>query len=273
MKRIILVIKQIKNNRLKEYDKIIQIARSKDYEIISLRDYIEKKFNSNKKILILRHDIDHISRATKKMFKIEKKYSANASYYFRNSTFDPKLLKEIEEYGSESSLHFETIADFIKANPQIKTKEELFRTDFKEKCLNLLLCNIQKFRLLLNIPCTTIASHGEYENRLFKTPNNFLTENISTYKKLDIKLEAYNQDFIEKVTCYISDTSLNVNGGYRYGISPLKAIEKQEPFILFLTHPNHWDYEWSKNIKRNLKIIFRILLKGEIKKEERFKRI
>jgi hypothetical protein len=191
------------------------------------------------------------------MFEVEKKYSVHSSFYFRNSTFNPSLMKEIEKYGSEASLHFEPIADFVKAN-NIKNKEELYDIkDWQEICLDLLKCNIDRFRKLLGIPCITIASHGEYENSLVQTPNNYLTENISTYEYLDIKLEAYNKSMIEKVTAYVSDVPQEITDGYKYGITPFEAIEKNEEFIMFLSHPNHWHYSPWKQFKKLVKTIIR----------------
>jgi hypothetical protein len=178
-------------------------------------------------------------------------------------------MKEIEEYGSEASLHFESIADFVKAN-DIKNKNELFAIkDWQERCLDILKCDIERFRKLLDIPCVTIASHGEYENTLVQTPNNYLTEDTDTYEYLGIKLEAYNKEFIENIACYISDVPVEINNGYRHGVTPFEAIEKNEKIILFLTHPNHWHYSLWNQFKKLVKV----LMKGSINKKENFKRI
>ena len=255
-KKIELFKRYLKNNRIKEYEKIIKEAINSNYEIISLRDYIEQKYDKDKKLLILRHDVDHLSDGTKMMFEVEKRYGVKSSFYFRNSTYEPKLMKDIEEYGSEASLHFEPIADFIKANPQIESKEDLYKTDFEERCLKILKANLERFRLLLDIPCITIASHGEFENILVDTPNNYLTEDIKSYKYLDIKLEAYNIDMLMRVTCYISDVPIEINNGFLYGTTPIEAIKNGEEFIMFLSHPNHWHYNPWKQFKKLVKVIF-----------------
>ena len=257
MNRLKLFIKYLINNRINEYDSIIKKALENDYNVISLRDYVEKKYDSTKKLFILRHDVDHFSDGTQMMYEVEKKYSVTSSFYFRNCTYEPKLMKEIEAYGSESSLHFEPIADFVKAN-NIKNRDELDTfTDWEGKCLVILKANLQRFRNLLELPCRTIASHGEYENTLVQTPNNFLTENIDTYEFLDIELEAYNLKMIEQVSCYISDVPIEINGGYKYGTTPLQAIENKEQFIMFLSHPNHWHYSVWKQFRKLVKIIVR----------------
>lgn len=267
--RIKLFIKYLQNDRIAEYDNIIKSAKENDYEVIGLRDYIENNYDNTKKLFMLRHDVDHFSDGTNKMFEVEKKHGVTSSFYFRNSTYEPKLIKEIESYGSESSLHFEPIADFVKANQDIKNKEDLLKTDFKKRCLSILKSNLERYRLLCDIPCVTIASHGERENTLVSTPNNFLTEDINTYEYLGIKLEAYNQEMISKVTCYISDSPIEINDGYRYGISPLESINNDEKFIMFLSHPNHWHYNIWKQFKKLVKVIIQ---KPIIKKDD-FKRV
>jgi len=269
MNKIQLFIRYLKNDRIKEYEVIIKSALDKDYEIISLRDYIEDNYDKTKKLMILRHDVDHFSAGTRMMFEIEKKYAVKSSFYFRNSTYEPKLMKEIEEYGSESSLHFEPIADFVKAN-DIKNKDELHSFEnWEQKCLKILKANLERYRNLLDLPCSTIASHGEYENSLVQTPNNYLTEDTKTYEFLNIKLEAYNRDMIEKVTAYISDVPIEVNGGYKYNTTVLEAIVKDDKFIMFLSHPNHWYYSLWQQFKKLVKVI----IKKQINEKCEFKRI
>ena len=267
--RLKLFINYLKNDRIKEYDSVIKKALENDYEVISLRDYVEDKFDKTKKLLVLRHDVDHFSNGTKMMFEIEKKYEVTSSFYFRNSTFEPKLMKDIEEYGSEASLHFEPIADFVKAN-KIKNQDELYSSkDWQNRCLDILQANLQRYRNLLDIPCITIASHGEYENSLVQTPNNYLTEDTSTYDYLGIELEAYNKEMIDRVTCYISDVPIEINSGYRYGVTPFEAISNNEQFIMFLSHPNHWHYSLFKQFKKLIKVI----VKKPQSQKESFKRI
>ena len=151
MNRIKLFIDYLKNNRIQEYDNIIKNALNNNYEVISLRNYVEEKFNKTKKLLVLRHDVDHFSDGTKLMFEVERKYNVTSSFYFRNSTYESKLMKDIEEYGNEASLHFEPIADFVKAN-NIKNQKELHNSEnWEQKCLDILKANLIRYRNLLGI--------------------------------------------------------------------------------------------------------------------------
>ena len=50
-RRIQLLLRYLSNNRIKEYEKIIEEAINNNYQVISLRDYSEYKFNESEKVL------------------------------------------------------------------------------------------------------------------------------------------------------------------------------------------------------------------------------
>ena len=62
---------------------------------------------------------------------------------------------------------------------------------------------------------------------------------------------------IDKVTCYISDVPIEINDGFKYGTTTLEAIENNEKFIMFLSHPDHWHYSLYKQFRKLVKIIVR----------------
>lgn len=266
MNRINCVLKYLINRRIDEYEQVLKYAKESNYKAISLVQYISGNFKKNDKLLILRHDIDHVTKATEMMIEIEKKYDCNASYYFRDCTADIDLINEVKYANSEASMHFETIANFIK-NRRLSKKN--FKSEYIDLCKNLLKYELNAFRIKYNLECKTIASHGEYINRIFGISNNVLTEDIESYKFYNIDLEAYNESFIKQINMYISDCPIEINEGYRYGISPIKAIEKGVTPILFLTHPNHWYYNYFQQFKKLVKVI----LYGTTIKKDSFKRI
>jgi hypothetical protein len=249
----------IRNNRIEEYRTILKKALDLKYSVISLKDYIG---TFSQKTFILRHDIDYPSKATLMMFEIEKELGVTASYYFRKSSYDINLMKEIEKYGSEASLHFETVSDYAKSK-SIFTKSELEKYNWKSECLSNLKNELKFLRTNYNLKCETIASHGDPRNNLIETANYFLTYEKEAYTNLDIKFEAYNEDFIDSLDAYISDDSPEINNGYRYHNNPISEIEKGCPKILFLTHPNHW--YWDNYTK--LKKIIKLIIKGETDKK------
>ena len=106
-------------SRLGMYDSFLLQALNSGYLQTSVRTYFKSMRGSeycNKKIIVHRHDIDSDVRTARKLFEIEKKYNIKSSYYFRKATLDYKFMREIEEYGSEASYHYEEIATFAKKN-------------------------------------------------------------------------------------------------------------------------------------------------------------
>lgn len=184
MRRMNLLWSYLRNNRVDEYRQIIETAKNNNYQIISLEKYAKGDYDKGKKILLLRHDVDHISPGTRAMLNAEQKY-------------------------------------------------------------------------------------GEEENGMVGVSNNYLTDDDSVYGDLGIVLESYQQKFIESMGIYISDTVMEYNGGYRYGITPQEAIADGISPILFLSHPNHWKYTHRGQFRKIVKSI----IKSPIRTKENFKRI
>ena len=58
------------------------------------------------KTILLRHDVDVDVAAARAMFLMETHLGIAGSYYFRLSTMDVPLMKEIAETGAEASYHY-----------------------------------------------------------------------------------------------------------------------------------------------------------------------
>ena len=160
-----------------EYENILACAKEAGYEfhtMLSFEDVIEKGIDPSKKYLIMRRDIDTADhKILKKFLELEKKYDAMATYYFRWSTINKKLMNEIAQFGGESSYHFEEIATYCYRH-RIRCKKDLLPN--MEEIRDLLISNIIKFRKVTGQPCLTIASHGDYVNTKFKIQNLWMIE-------------------------------------------------------------------------------------------------
>jgi hypothetical protein len=228
--------------RMNEYETILRMGFENGYRMLSLHQYLQE--NRPPKCIILRHDIDASSPATKRMLELETRYNASASYYFRQSTMDLLLMKLIVARGGEVSLHFETLSNWAMVS-NISSPEELAETEWQTICLNILNEEINDFRSL-GFPCRTIAGHGHPWNYKLKTANYFITYQKDAYKKLDIDLEAYDKEFLSELDVYIMDGIKLINSGWNYGESPQDAMKRHAQRILLLTHPNHWCFSFAK---------------------------
>lgn len=239
-------------SRLKTYEDILLYGLDSGYIFTSIRSFYNT-YSSNTKVIVLRHDIDSDIRTTRKIFQIEKKYHINASYYFRLSTLDFNLMREIEEYGSEASYHYEEIATFAKKY-NIRTAEEI-RNRLPEIKKEFLI-NLNFIQDHLKQKIKTVASHGDFANRQLNIINNEILQDQDFRKSCGIEYESYDKKLLDYFDIYISDKPYPQ---YYYPISPFEAIKSKNK-IYFLTHPSQWETNWLENTKINLKRFYEGLM-------------
>lgn len=238
------IIKKIcQKTRLKEYENILLTAKANGYELCSIRNWLES--DKKGKYFILRHDVDLDKVGARKMFEIEKRLGAKSTYYFRNSTKDFMLIKEMQSCAFEAGLHYESLADYAKINGIIDgsllTEDDY--TNCKYYLRQELIDWIDSFGDL-----HTICAHGDKRNRLLKVPNRILFDK-ELREEMCVYFDACDKDILDKVDIYISDTSVIHNHKWKQGISPKEAISRGDRTIMLLTHPTHWNYSFFKNIK------------------------
>ena len=237
-----------------EYEKILVCAKEAGYEfhtMLSFEDVIEKGIDPSKKYLIMRRDIDTADhKILKKFLGLEKKYDARATYYFRWSTINKKLMNEIAQSGGESSYHFEEIATYCYRH-RIRSKNDLL--PHMEEIRDILISNIIKFRNVTGQPCLTIASHGDYVNTKFQFQNKELVDE-RVRAATSIVREAYDRKHFDVLTCRIAD-QVEVN---HFTEKAIEAINRGEPVLELLTHPRQWNSPLWINFKEE----FTRVLKG-----------
>ena len=154
------------------YEQILKAARDGGYEfhtMLSFEEVVKNGVQEGMKCLILRHDIDTADyKILRKMFALEIKYGARATYYFRQNTYNLLLMNEIAIGGGESSYHFEELATYCYKH-HIKQKEGAL--SHIEEIRDLFINNVRNFREKTGLPCLTVASHGDMMNTRLKMQN------------------------------------------------------------------------------------------------------
>lgn len=234
----------LKNNRLKAYAYYLMLAGRSGYNICSMSEFYENPTEG--KHFVLRHDVDHKTPATRKMFNLEKKYHVHSTYYFRKSTVDINLMNDMIDAGFEVGFHYETLSDYAIENKLNRVTEKDI-----EICRERLKQDISEFNKLIKKPIRSAASHGSKKNEKIGKSNNVLFID-QKYKDFDILFESYDEEMYSKyVDTHIMDGSLRINSGFSYRQNPIDAISAQDRNIIFLSHPNHWYKtfpQWTWNI-------------------------
>lgn len=210
---------------LEEYKKLLDLA-AKSYSFKSFPD-----FDSNKRDILWRHDIDMSPALALEMAKIEAQKGVKATYFillhsdFYNllDLLNFKIIKQIIELGHDIGLHFDPF--FYSINSENELDEKIiFEKEILEKVFNI---KINVFSFHNNTPFTLSCENDKYGGL------------INTYSK---KLKAIS---------YCSDS----NGYWRYR-RLRDVLEKSEDFNLHvLTHEIWWRTEVMSPKQKILKCI------------------
>lgn len=235
-------------SRLAEYDGLVQAARDCGYDQLSLRQFVQRipKDGPRPRTLVHRHDIDSDVRTAAKMFAIEVRHGITASYYFRLSTLDLGLMREIEAYGSEAGYHFEEVADFAKRHHLKSAHAVRARfADIREEFLR----NFRRIEQALGSKIHTVASHGDFVNRRLNVINHEILLDRPFRARCGIVCEAYDADLLRRFDLYISDRPPPT---YYHPLAPRAAFGRYH-CICLLTHPVQWETNWRASTRTNVR--------------------
>ena len=235
-------------SQLAAYEAVVREAHQAGYAQTSVRCYADLGRDGGsppERVLVHRHDIDTDLRTTRKLFDLEKRHGIHSSFYFRLSTLDFHLMREIEEYGSEASYHYEELATYAKEN-RIKDAATLrgrmpeIRARFR--------ANFSYIEGRLGTKLRTVASHGDFVNRRLKVTNTEILDDAPLRAACGIVYEAYDRALLDQFDIYISDRPAPQ---YYYPTAPGDAIHGHRRICL-VTHPRQVETNWRANTKDNL---------------------
>lgn len=244
------------------YRELLTAFISKGYQLIAFEDYMSGNYD-DKKVLILRHDVDDLPLNSLAKAEVEKSLHARASYYFRivKQSNHPDVIRAIASLGHEIGYHYEDLAlAHGKTDVAVKSFEK----------------NLAYFRTFYRV--STICMHGSPASR---QDNRDIWKTIS-YKDYSIKGEPYFDTDFEKVL-YITDTGRKWNGDkvsvrdkvisklsrghdYHTTFDIIDAVHQNKlpKQVMITTHPQRWHNDrlpWMKELVfQNTKNIIKQLL-------------
>ena len=240
----------LKKSRLPEYHRTLQVAREHGYQMVGVLDFARKIRSGDfigQKIYLNRHDIDTSPRVAAEMFAIEKEVfgtQGSATYYFRETTTDKKLIHEIDEYGYETGYHYEELATYAKTH-KLKSREAI-----KEHILDagmILLRDLDQFRKSTGSPSLTIASHGDFINTRYNIQSYEMLRLKEIRENAKIEAEAYDEDIMQYIQERFADQKLIAS----FSEKAIHAFEQEIPIVMTLTHPRNWKVDVPENTVEN----------------------
>ncbi|MET2984885.1 polysaccharide deacetylase family protein [Aureibaculum conchae] len=244
----------------KKYKELVQALKDQGYTFQTFEDFIK---SPNKKVVVLRHDVDRRSPHSLDQGKDEIDVGAVGTYFFRivPESNQPKVMKAIVDMGHELAYHYEDLGmargNYEKAYESYKKNLDYFRKFY---------------------PVSTICMHGSPANSI---DNRDIWKKYN-YRDFDIIGEPYfDIDFDE--VFYITDAGRRWNNTKvsvrdkvttKYNF-PLKTTDdiiklvKNDTLpdkLMINTHPHNWSnfgllWIWILSWQNFKNIIKAILIK------------
>ncbi len=241
------------------------------YTFITFEEYLSTKIPSDRKIVLLRHDVDDRKQNALTFAEIQYGLGIRGTYYFRigPDSYDEDVIKRIVGWGHEIGYHYEDI-NFVKDS--LFSKDHRKEEDFFDAAWELFNQHLIKFRTLY--PVKTISMHGSPWS---KSDNKALWKKYD-YRSVGVIGEPYFDIDFTKVA-YFTDTGRRWNGSnfsirdkvtssFNFNFKTTKEIIENmsclPSSIMFTFHPQRWTDNpmfWAKelvlqNLKNQVKHLF-----------------
>jgi peptidoglycan/xylan/chitin deacetylase (PgdA/CDA1 family) len=234
------------------YESLLRAGRAAGYEYLTVRDYLASE-SLPEEFVILRHDVDRKPENALSMAQLEAEYGIPSTYYFRTvpGTFDPPLIRRIEDLGHEIGYHYE---DVDRADGDRARAHDIFRANLAK--LDAVCENVD-----------TVCMHG---NPLTAHDNRDMWRDEAELESYDLLGEAYlSMDFAD--VSYFSDTGrtwrdgvLKVKDttrgadGKRVQVDTTDELiellrENRVPRVCLLAHPNRWARNYQELVSETAK--------------------
>jgi hypothetical protein len=232
--------------RLDELRALVSRAVELGYETMTLSAFAERApaGQLGERVLLLRHDIDSDVPRARRIWELERALGVVGSYFFRGSTWDVPLMRELTAAGCEVGYHYEELATLIKRRGAATAHEA---RELIPPARQRLRAALAELRADSGLALDVLASHGDFANRIVDVGNDELLDDAAFRAELGVRLEAY--DVEERVDVRCSD-----GAGPRpwEPVDPAAALERGAGIVELLVHPRAWGRAPLANARMDL---------------------
>jgi hypothetical protein len=191
---------------------------------------------------VIRMDVDTDLPTARKMFSIEKALGVKTTYYFRLRPFDAGFARSVAAHGSEVGFHYEELASVAKRlglrnKAEVDAQLPAIREEF--------VANLAWFAQQVGFWPKTIASHGDFANRMLGLPNYYVIDK-TLLERFGIIAEAYDEWVNAPIQARFSDRE--PPAWWDPG-PPDEAVRRLVPCVYILVHPRQWRANRATNAR------------------------
>lgn len=236
------------HDRISEYENLLATAQASGYVFLTIAELAavaRGTMPAPQLGFVLRNDVDTDVDTARLMFETEKSLGIRSTYYFRLSTLDIDLMRDMQEYGTEVGYHYEEVATIAKrlgfrSPADVESKLEMIRAEFRR--------NMHYYKSIAGTFPKTVASHGDFCNRALRITNCCIIDE-SVREEFGILAEVYDEWLNAPVTLRLSDK----DAPSWWSPMPLRDALTRKPACLYvLVHPRQWRANPRENVKAEM---------------------
>ena len=220
----------VARERLSAFATLLAVAGKRGYEVVPHSAFASGARAPGGRTLLLRHDVDSDVGRARRMWELERRAGVTATWFFRRSTWDLPLMRELAAAGCDVGYHYEELAALIRERGAASAAQaRALIPEGRER----LRAALAELRAGSGLPLDLLASHGDFANRAVDVANVELLDDPGFRAELGVRLEAY--DVAGDVDARATDA-----GGAWSPEDPAAALARGEPVVEVLVHPRAW---------------------------------
>ncbi|MBP2291292.1 hypothetical protein [Azospirillum rugosum] len=237
-------------NRMADYEQLLGLARAMGYGGTTIgafyRDLKNGLVEDGHRALVLRHDIDSSPELCPAFAAAEERAGMRGSYFFRLSTIDVGIMRDLAAAGHEVGYHYEELATIAKERGANRTAQvDALIPAARERFA----ANLAALRERTRLPLRVAASHGDFANRALGVTNVVILQDRAFRAAQGIDVEAYDADLMRPFGLRVADT---YHPAFWKPELPQPALRAGVGPGYILTHPRQWGRQPLCNARDDL---------------------
>lgn len=239
-------------DRTADYGRLLGLARAMGYRGTTIGAF-HKALKAGtgdgadlRRLLVLRHDIDSSPELCRAFAAAEERAGMRGTYFFRLSTVDVGIMRELAEAGHEVGYHYEELATLAKERGANRTD----RVDgLIPAARERFAANLAALRERTGLPLRVAASHGDFANRVLDVTNVVILRDPGFRAAQGITVEAYDAELMRPIALRVADT---YHPAFWKPEDPQRALRAGVGPGYILTHPRQWGRQPLCNARDDL---------------------
>ena len=238
-------------SRMKEFERLINLAHNCKYQVLSLADYYQRvrrgPVQEGERLLLLRCDVESSPDVALAMYRVLREgYGFSGSFFFRLAAMDFRIMEYIHRHGGHVGYRYEELSTWAKTQRKLDADRVTYCLPrIREKFLD----NVYLIRKVSGLPLLDVAPHHDFVNSKLGIENAVILQDTMTRGYGGIRFETGDPCFVAADMTRIAD---GMYPDFWNPVPPRLALEQGIPVVSLVVHPRRWKAAPLENGRKDL---------------------